>query len=83
MTPTQAKAEYEAFRQLGLKLDMSRGKPAPEQLDLSTQLLQGMAGYKAADGTDTRNYGGAAGLPEARADGQPARHSRRAGRGRR
>jgi DNA-binding transcriptional MocR family regulator len=67
MTPDQAKAEYDAFKQRGLKLDMSRGKPAPEQLDLSMELLQGMDGYKAQDGTDTRNYGGAAGLPEARA----------------
>jgi DNA-binding transcriptional MocR family regulator len=67
MTPAQAKAEYDAFMKLGLKLDMSRGKPAPEQLDLSMELLQGMTAFKAEDGTDTRNYGGVAGLPEARA----------------
>ena len=65
---TQAdQARYDAFKQRGLTLDMSRGKPAPEQLDLSNALLDALPGYTAADGTDTRNYGGGAGLPEARA----------------
>lgn len=59
-------AQFKAFRELGLKLDMSRGKPAPEQLDLSNALLQQLDGYLAADGTDARNYGVASGLPEAR-----------------
>jgi DNA-binding transcriptional MocR family regulator len=60
-------AQYQAFKQLGLKLDMSRGKPAPEQLDLSNALTEALPTYKAADGTDARNYGGTIGLPEARA----------------
>ncbi len=60
-------AQYQAFKQLGLKLDMSRGKPAPEQLDLSNALTAALDGYTAADGTDARNYGGTIGLPEARA----------------
>ena len=59
--------QYQAFKQLGLKLDMSRGKPAPEQLDLSNDLSEALPSYKAADGTDARNYGGTVGLPEARA----------------
>jgi hypothetical protein len=59
--------QYQAFKQLGLKLDMSRGKPAPEQLDLSNALTEALHTYKAADGTDARNYGGTIGLPEARA----------------
>ncbi|PHV07544.1 aminotransferase [Janthinobacterium sp. BJB412] len=59
--------QYQAFKQLGLKLDMSRGKPAPEQLDLSNALMEALPSYKAADGTDARNYGGTVGLPEARA----------------
>ena len=59
--------QYQSFKQLGLKLDMSRGKPAPEQLDLSDALTGALAGFKAADGTDCRNYGGTIGLPEARA----------------
>lgn len=67
MNHAEIQAQYQAFKQLGLKLDMSRGKPAPEQLDLSNALLDALGDYKAADGTDTRNYGGAIGLPEARA----------------
>ncbi|WP_374538344.1 aminotransferase class I/II-fold pyridoxal phosphate-dependent enzyme [Chitinimonas taiwanensis] len=67
MNHAESLAQYQAFKQQGLKLDMSRGKPAPEQLDLSLPLLDAVDGYKAADGTDTRNYGGAVGLPEARA----------------
>jgi DNA-binding transcriptional MocR family regulator len=59
--------QYQAFKQLGLKLDMSRGKPAPEQLDLSNALSEALHTYIAADGTDARNYGGTIGLPEARA----------------
>ncbi|MYM65485.1 aminotransferase class I/II-fold pyridoxal phosphate-dependent enzyme [Pseudoduganella sp. FT55W] len=59
--------QYQAFKQLGLKLDMSRGKPAPEQLDLSNALTEALHSYTAADGTDARNYGGTIGLPEARA----------------
>jgi DNA-binding transcriptional MocR family regulator len=62
-----AQALYDAFKQRGLKLDMSRGKPAPEQLDLCNALLDALPGFKAADGTDCRNYGGGVGLPEARA----------------
>ena len=58
---------YDALCAAGLKLDLTRGKPAPEQLDLSNELLA-LPGtdFRAADGTDTRNYGGVAGLPELR-----------------
>jgi DNA-binding transcriptional MocR family regulator len=66
MNHADVKAEYDSFKKLGLNLDMSRGKPSPEQLDLSNALLGNMGGFKAADGTDTRNYGGAVGLAEAR-----------------
>jgi DNA-binding transcriptional MocR family regulator len=65
--PSQPQQQYDAFKQLGLKLDMSRGKPAPEQLDLSNDLMSAIPGYKSADGTDLRNYGGTIGIPEARA----------------
>ncbi|NIE65055.1 aminotransferase class I/II-fold pyridoxal phosphate-dependent enzyme [Burkholderia sp. Ax-1719] len=59
---------YERFRQLQMRLDLSRGKPAPEQLDLSQALIDeaGQAGYRARDGFDCRNYGLLLGLPEAR-----------------
>jgi len=63
----QIKQEYEQFKQRGLRLDMSRGKPSPEQLALSAPLLGGLDDFRAADGTDVRNYGGVVGLPEARA----------------
>ncbi len=59
-------AEYKDYCSKGLKLDMSRGKPAPDQLDLSEGILTQVA--TTADtkfgGTDTRNYGGLDGLPE-------------------
>jgi len=61
----QARQDYEAFKARGLKLDLTRGKPAPAQLDLSNELLTlpGEGVYKSADGTDLRNYGGL-GIPE-------------------
>jgi DNA-binding transcriptional MocR family regulator len=60
---------YQHFKSLGLKLDMTRGKPSSEQLDLGVDLLTNLGpnDYKAADGTDTRNYGGLDGLPEMKA----------------
>lgn len=52
-----------------LALDLSRGKPSPEQLDLSTELNEPLASLIAEDGTDARNYGALRGIPEARALG--------------
>jgi DNA-binding transcriptional MocR family regulator len=65
----QVRTRYEAFKQRGLTLDLTRGKPSSEQLDLSNALLAlpGTEEYLAADGTDTRNYGVLQGLPELRA----------------
>ncbi|HWR38876.1 MAG TPA: aminotransferase class I/II-fold pyridoxal phosphate-dependent enzyme [Patescibacteria group bacterium] len=59
---------YEEAQAKNLKLDMSRGKPCTEQLNLSNGLLSCLAAddYKAANGTDCRNYGGLDGLPEAK-----------------
>ena len=49
------------------QLDLSRGKPGAEQLNLSDALETMIAGnYISADGTDTRNYGGLMGIAEAR-----------------
>lgn len=50
-------------------MNMSRGKPAPKQLDLSDGLLTCLSAedYKAADGMDCRNYGCLDGLPETKA----------------
>ena len=61
-------AGYDAFKSRRLDLNLTRGKPSSEQLDLSAALLAlpGSGDYQAADGTDCRNYGGLQGLPEAR-----------------
>lgn len=58
--------EYEAIKAQGLSLNMTRGKPSPEQLDLSNEMLTIVNGddFKGPDGTDCRNYGGLDGLPE-------------------
>ena len=59
---------YEALEALRLSIDMTRGKPAAEQLDLSQALIDGgpAIGYRSRDGIDCRNYGHVLGLPEAR-----------------
>lgn len=61
-------AAYEALVAQGLKLDLTRGKPAPAQLDLSNALLRlpGEDDHTDAEGDDVRNYGGLQGLPELR-----------------
>lgn len=59
--------KYNDFKALGLKLDMSRGKPNKAQLDLSSPLLDTLnssSDMKTADGTDVRNYGILTGIPE-------------------
>jgi DNA-binding transcriptional MocR family regulator len=59
---------YDQLVARGLKLDLTRGKPAPAQLDLSNALLElpGDGDYTDASGTDCRNYGGTSGLAEIR-----------------
>lgn len=52
---------YNDFKAKGLKLDMSRGKPGADQLDLSMG-LNDVDGY-IADGIDVRNYGILDGIP--------------------
>jgi DNA-binding transcriptional MocR family regulator len=60
---------YNVFQDRGLNLDMTRGKPGPDQLDLANPMLDLVKAndFKAADGTDCRNYGGLDGLSEAKA----------------
>jgi DNA-binding transcriptional MocR family regulator len=60
---------YRGFQHRKVTLDMTRGKPCPDQLDLSTGLLDclGRRDFQAKDGLDCRNYGGLDGLPEAKA----------------
>ena len=64
----QVSAEYQDFRARGLALDITRGKPSPEQLDLANDLLAlpGGVDYFAETGDDSRNYGLLQGLPEVR-----------------
>ena len=60
-------SRFEGFKGANLALDLTRGKPAPEQLDLANGLDGWLQGdYRAADGTDVRNYGVLRGIPEAR-----------------
>ncbi|AUX46040.1 aminotransferase [Sorangium cellulosum] len=65
----ELEARYDAFEARGLKLDMTRGKPSSEQLDLANGMLPlpGAGDLIASDGSDTRNYGGLDGLPEMKA----------------
>lgn len=64
----QLEERYHAFQSRGLKLDMSRGKPGNDQLDLSNGMLEVLTAddYKAENGLDCRNYGNSDGLPEMR-----------------
>ena len=67
-TLAQLENEYVGFKARGLALNMARGKPAADQLDLSMPLLSEITTVDdciAEDGTDCRNYGVLDGLPEA------------------
>ena len=61
-------ARYRAFQEKCLTLDMTRGKPSPEQLDLSMGMLSGDINrqYRSHSGVDCRNYGGLDGINEAK-----------------
>jgi DNA-binding transcriptional MocR family regulator len=61
-----ARADYAALQAKGLKLDLTRGKPGADQLDLSSELLALPTTHKDRSGTDVRNYGGLEGLAELR-----------------
>lgn len=75
MTPSERKNEleklrkcYEAEKEKGYRLDMSRGKPAPNQLDISMDMLNQDPStlIQSRKGTDIRNYGELAGVDEAK-----------------
>ncbi|MFI8997026.1 aminotransferase class I/II-fold pyridoxal phosphate-dependent enzyme [Streptomyces sp. NPDC053542] len=65
----ELRGEHARLKERGLRLDLTRGKPSAEQLDLSRPLLSlpGEGDHTAQDGTDCRNYGGLQGLAELRA----------------
>jgi DNA-binding transcriptional MocR family regulator len=58
----------EEFRKRNLSLDMTRGKPGPEQLDICNGMLTIVDehNYRTPSGLDVRNYGGLDGFPEAK-----------------
>lgn len=75
MTPTERKSEYDAllseyerFKGLHLSLNMARGKPGKEQLDLVSDILTVLSDSDDCmdEGLDVRNYGNLSGLPSAK-----------------
>ncbi|MCD8328431.1 MAG: aminotransferase class I/II-fold pyridoxal phosphate-dependent enzyme [Ruminococcus sp.] len=61
--------KYDEYKSMGLSLNMARGKPCTEQLDLTLGLLDAVhseSSLLASDGTDVRNYGVLDGLPKAK-----------------
>ena len=61
--------EFDAHRAKGLKLNMARGKPGDDQLDLSMPMLDTVnstSGFYAEGNIDCRNYGELTGIPEAK-----------------
>ena len=66
---TDLEAKYKKFQKMGLKLDMSRGKPSVEQLDISMgmmDVLNSDVSLICEEGVDCRNYGILDGIKEAR-----------------
>ena len=57
---------YHEFKSRGTTLDITRGKPCPEQLDLAIDMLDiiNSGNYLTEDAADCRNYGGLDGIPE-------------------
>lgn len=75
MTPAKRKSEYDAllseyerFKGLHLSLNMARGKPGKEQLDLVSDILAVLSDSDDCidEGLDVRNYGNLSGLPSAK-----------------
>lgn len=65
----ELQAEYDAEQEKSLNLDISRGKPGKEQLDLSMPMmdvLNAESVLASENGTDVRNYGVLDGIPEAK-----------------
>ena len=65
----ELETKYLEYKAKGLKLNMARGKPCNEQLDLAMPMmdvLDSNSVMMAEDGMDCRNYGGLDGIPEAK-----------------
>ena len=66
---TALEAEFAKIKEMGLNLDMSRGKPGSDQLDLAMPMLDVLTSkevIESENGTDLRNYGIVDGIPEAK-----------------
>lgn len=65
---SELKARYLEFGEKQIRLDLTRGKPCPDQLQLSNDLLSlpGCENYRDGEDNDCRNYGGLQGLIELR-----------------
>lgn len=62
-------AAYKEYQKMDLSLNMARGKPSAEQLDMTMdmmEVLDAKTDMMAEDGTDVRNYGAMDGIPEAK-----------------
>ena len=65
----ELQSQFEKTKALGLKLDMSRGKPAEDQLDISMGMMDVLHSgeeLRCETGVDCRNYGVIDGIPEAK-----------------
>ncbi|KRE61037.1 aminotransferase class I/II-fold pyridoxal phosphate-dependent enzyme [Nostocoides sp. Soil756] len=62
----EKRAAYATLVERGLRLDLTRGKPSAEQLDLAEAMLSLPTGHTDRAGVDVRNYGGVEGLIELR-----------------
>ena len=59
-------SKFTSLKAKNLKIDLTRGKPGADQLDLSNQLLTSSVLSESPSGVDVRNYGHPLGIPEAR-----------------
>ena len=59
-------SKFAALKSKNLKIDLTRGKPGSDQLDLSNDLLSMTVPAESESGVDVRNYGDPLGIPEAR-----------------
>ena len=67
---SSVKKDYDALKAQGISIDMSRGKPASDQLDLSNGMLTVLddGNFKCEAGVDVRNYGVLSGIPSSCVD---------------
>lgn len=65
---TETEAKYNEFKEQGLSLNMSRGNPCNEQLELSYGMFDSLndGNFLSENGVDCRNYGMLDGIPEAK-----------------